>query len=149
MKRSAGSRTRLFLLEFIIVLFFFMLVCAVCVRIFSLAELTSKKSKNLSISQNLAQSFAEAWKGSDGSFAEMKELLPELSFSGQTFLAWYDGSWQPCSAQEAVFSLEAPVEISSFLKKAALTIRDLKKEETLFQLELCFYDPDTKKEGVF
>ena len=146
MKRSSPRRPSLFLIELIIVLFFFMLVCAVCLRLFALADLTSRESKDLSISQNLAQSFAEALKGSDGSPQEMIRLLPELSYIGQQYRSWYDSSWQPCSSEDAVYSLDAPVEISGSLKTAALTIRDLRREKDLFQLELTFYHQTGKED---
>ncbi len=147
MRKSGQTRSSLFLIEFIIVLFFFMLVCTVCLRLFSLAELTSRESKNLSIAQNLAQSFAEALKGSDGSPEEMALLLPELTFSKGEYLSWYDSGWQPCSQEEAVYSLEAPIEISHSLKTASLTIRDLKQEEDLFQLSLTFYNHPEKEDS--
>ena len=148
MKRSGSRRPSLFLIELIIVLFFFMLVCAVCLRLFALADLTSRESKDLSISQNLAQSFAEALKGSDGSPQEMIRLLPELSYIGQQYRSWYDSSWQPCSSEDAVYSLDNRYTYSS-LKTAALTIRDLRREKDLFQLELTFYHQTGKEISLY
>lgn len=145
MKHIKGTKSSLFLIEFIIVLFFFLLVLSVCVQIFVKAYLISREAENLSHSQALAQSFAEALKGTDGSIDEMQTLLPELMLNGGDYHAWYDKSWTPCSEREAAFLLAADMNVLATDKWAKLSIQQLSNGKYLFQSELHFHTPVSKE----
>ena len=66
MKRKKQAGSSLFLMELILVLFFFLLTSAVCIRVFAKAYSISRSSLELSHAQSLCASAAEVFSGTDG-----------------------------------------------------------------------------------
>ena len=66
MKRKKQAGSSLFLMELILVLFFFLLTSAVCIRVFAKAYFISRSSLELSHAQSLCASAAEVFSGTDG-----------------------------------------------------------------------------------
>lgn len=145
MRHTRGTKSSLFLIEFIIVLFFFLLVAAVCIQVFVRAYFLSRESENLSHAQTIVQSFAEALKGSDGSIDDMQELMPELTLHGGSYEAWYDSQWEPCGEEDAAFLLSADMNVIATEKKAKLSIQQLYNGKYLFEIQLHFHTPVSKE----
>lgn len=66
MKRKKQAGSSLFLMELILVLFFFLLTSAVCIRVFAKAYSISRSSLELSHAQSLCASAAEVFSCTDG-----------------------------------------------------------------------------------
>ena len=145
MRHTRGTKSSLFLIEFMIVLFFFLLVTAICIQVFVRAYFFSRESENLSHAQTIVQSFAEALKGSDGSIDSMQELMPELSLNVGNYEAWYDSQWEPCPEKEAAFLLSADMNVIATEKRADLSIQQLYNGEYLFEIQLHFHTPVSKE----
>ncbi len=98
-------RSSLFLLELILVIFFFSLASAICIQLFVKAHLTEKKTKELNRAVPLAQSGAEAFHSVSGNLEELVDLFPEgsMSVDGNSFQIFYDAGWQP--SEEGVYAL--------------------------------------------
>ena len=58
MKKNSGKGSRLFLIEFLIVLFFFLIISTVCLQLFVKAHLITRRSEALSHAQAAAASVA-------------------------------------------------------------------------------------------
>ena len=87
MKRKKQAGSSLFLMELILVLFFFLLTSAVCIRVFAKAYSISRSSLELSHAQSLCASAAEVFffmsrppfgtsAGCDGGLSENKFPFP-------------------------------------------------------------------------
>lgn len=100
-KRSA---TGLFLLELLVVILFFSISAAVCLRMFTAARLAASYSDNVSLAVVQAQSAAECFKTARGDLADAASLLgAEATETG--LIAYYDKAWEICGESDAVFTL--------------------------------------------
>lgn len=97
-----GSKSGLFLIELIILILFFAVAGAICVRLFVAAHLDSTAGENLSQAVLAAQSAAEAWKCSDTP-EEAMSYLPGAARTEAGFDVLYDGQWRPAAGGGAVF----------------------------------------------
>lgn len=98
-------RSSLFLLELILVIFFFSLASAVCIQLFVKAHLTERETEALNRAIPLAESAAEAYHKVSGRLEELGTLFPEgrLNEAGDSFLVFYDEDWHP--VEEGVYTL--------------------------------------------
>ena len=92
------SKTSLFLIELILMLLFFALSAAICMRVFAFAQSTSDYSRNLSIATTRAQSAAECFKAADGDMSRVASLLsgkamPEGSRFDDGVTVSFDSNW--------------------------------------------------------
>lgn len=102
-EKRAGSG--LFLMELIIVLFFFLLTAAVCIQVFAKAHSMSRSSLELSHAQSQCASAAEVFSGTDGSTEAFLEKFPEGSTTEAGFELFYDKNFQSCKENEARYLL--------------------------------------------
>ena len=99
------SKTSLFLMELVLMILFFAVSAAVCMRVFAAAQLRSDRSSDLSNASLQAQSAAECWKRTEGDAAATAALLGGTETdSGMTL--YLDGHWQPCTEAEADYMLQ-------------------------------------------
>ena len=75
MSTQNNSRTSLFLMELIIVILFFAIASAICLRLFVGAHLLSEKDKDLSHALVWAQNLSEGFYGCEGRILQMKNLF--------------------------------------------------------------------------
>jgi len=105
MKSIRTNRSGLFLIEMVIVILFFSVTAAICVRLFAAAALTSRSGARLSNAVLLTESAAETVKSCEGDGARFAQLLGAES-SGDGFIVYYDKEYkQTSSAENAVYSL--------------------------------------------
>ena len=105
MKRKKQAGSSLFLMELILVLFFFLLTSAVCIRVFAKAYFISRSSLELSHAQSLCASAAEVFSGTDGSPEAFLEKFPDGRIAGQGFQRFFDKDFLSCEEAEAVYTL--------------------------------------------
>lgn len=74
-KAYTGSRTGMFLAELIIVLLFFAISAAVCMKLFTFAYITTEHSSDISHAVSAAQNTAECFKASEGDVLQTARLL--------------------------------------------------------------------------
>ncbi len=113
MKRESHSRTGLFLMELILVIFFFCLISAICVRIFVNAHLIGQNSVNRNHALVLTQNIAETFYGCQAHFPEIEAMTKGSNqvSSGDTdnyngsLMFFYDADWQPVAPSGAVYEI--------------------------------------------
>lgn len=72
------SKAGLFLMEMILVIFFFSICAAICVNLFAGAKMTSEKSVQLNNAVVRSTNLAEIYKSADGDLGEAAEILEGL-----------------------------------------------------------------------
>ena len=121
MSTQENSRTSLFLMELIIVILFFAIASAVCLRLFVSAHLLSEKDKDLSHALVWAQDLSESFYGFGGRILQMKALyedayiaLDESETDGSLIL-FFDEDWNEVDNSLAIASYEAVIEVKKDL----------------------------------
>ncbi|MCD8346803.1 MAG: hypothetical protein LUD16_02405 [Lachnospiraceae bacterium] len=74
MKKQASDRSRLFFIEFLIVLFFFLIIGTVCLRVFAAAHRVTQDADALAHAQSTAASIAEVLEAGE----EIEDYFPEV-----------------------------------------------------------------------
>lgn len=92
-KNSSGSGV--FLMEMIMVVFFFIICASICILVFVKANHMSRLAKDTNQSVIAAESIAEVWKagGSDGLMQRMGAIGEAGADGGEVTIYW-DRSWQ-------------------------------------------------------
>lgn len=120
--RRKASKTKLFLLEFIIIILFFSLAATVCVRIFVNAKMASAQSSRLTGAVLKAQEAAETFKAVDGDAGRLAEEL-NGSMDGQNVVVFYDKEWNQAKEQtDGVYRMEIRLEKEQNLITASILI---------------------------
>lgn len=103
-------------MELILVILFFAISSAICLKMFAHASLTAQNAENLSYASLSAGSVAECYKVTDGDLTELAEIL-DASLSGDTLQITYDEQWKNSPDGKYVLSLHkdgnyANIEVS-------------------------------------
>lgn len=112
MSRNAFSKSQVFLMEFILVVLFFALCGATCIKAFVKADALSRDSRELNQGMVLLQSAVECVKASTASQEELSNL-PDLLNStlnmerqdGERYHGYYDSDFKACAKAEAAYYL--------------------------------------------
>lgn len=154
MKRNNRTGPRLFFIEFLIVLFFFLIISTVCLRLFAHAHMITQRADALSHAQTSAASVAAAVESivnsTDGNINILEAAAPLLSGAdliSDGLMIPYDRDFQPCAVQDAYYMLTASVDTSD--QKVFLNISvDDYYHESIYELSAAFYSPLTRKEAL-
>ena len=127
-KITTRSKSGLFLMELIIVILFFSICAAVCMKIFALAKTENDKSYNLNNASVKAESCAECYKAYD---ADLDLTAKQLKGSADknTVVVYYDDKWCETSDKDkAVYTLTLVSTENNDINKADISV-DKGKEE--------------------
>lgn len=120
------SKTPLFLMELVIMLFVFAAASAVCLRVFAEAQKISAESQALDYAVTECQKAAEFWKSTHGDLeetaAKMNGTLTEGGFS-----VYYTEDWKPAEKAE-------PFQLTFSADAATAQISMKKNTEAFFSL---------------
>ena len=135
MRQQNRSKSTLFLMELIIVIFFFSICAAICVNVFGSAQQMARDSYNLSNAVMAARSAAGCYKSADGDIGAAVELL-DGAMSADHGIVYYDKEWQQVvSADESRFYLLIdPLERSG--EAVVAVFENDSSEDVLFQLQV-------------
>lgn len=141
--KQRNNHSRLFFIEFLIVLFFFLIVSTVCLRLFAHAHRITDRADALSHAQTIASSIAETLLASSGSTEVRNDLFPEIQPGADphTFLLHYDSSFEPCSEQDATYTAAVVQD-----DQIAITVEDCRRQELLYRLTFSLHEPLTRGE---
>jgi len=92
---DVASRSRAFLVEFIIVILFFSIATGIIVRVFAGANSIRQKANDLTIAAAKVQSIAEYAKASEGKkdYIEQLEKQGAIEEQEETYVYYYDKEW--------------------------------------------------------
>lgn len=147
MKRNSRTGSRLFFIEFLIVLFFFLIISTVCLRLFVKAHTITQRSEALSHAQTAAASIAAVIEQGAHSPEEAASFFPEASVTSDGFFITYDKDFIPCDAQDASYALTLEMTRDEQELRAEILVEDY-RHETVYQLPLSFHLALTRKEAL-
>lgn len=145
MKRRPRAGANLFFIEFIIVLFFFLIVSTICIRIFLYSHQITQNAEAVSHAQTLAAGVAEAIEGTNGAGESLLALYPEGIFSDNCLTLTFDRDFSACKPESAFYTLTAELSVTERHKNAAITVTD-SNSEIIYELPVSFYRPLTRGE---
>ncbi|WP_066644422.1 hypothetical protein [Christensenella timonensis] len=131
------SKSKLFLIELIIMILFFAVASAVCMNIFARAKLASQKSTETTMAALLCQQAAEAFKATDGNEGRMMELLDATEENGRLVVG-YDEAFAPVAGgQGAAYRMEIGFSGAGGVREADITM--LREADTVYRLQAAQY----------
>lgn len=140
--KKTGSR--LFLTEFLIVLFFFLIVSTVCLKLFVRSHEITEGAAALSHGQTMAASAAAVLAECDGSAAALASYFPAAEISGELLTMYYDRDFQPCTAESAQYTMTVSTDCTDHQKRAS--IQFFSKDSMIYELNVTAHQPLTREE---
>lgn len=102
MTNKSSSKTPLFLMELIIVILFFSICSAICMKIFASSQMLSKDASTLTGSVLACQSVAEVYKAENGDLEVISSLL-DGEIDGNTVVVGYTNNWERTEYSDAPY----------------------------------------------
>ena len=147
MNRNSRTGSRLFFIEFLIVLFFFLIISTVCLRLFVKSHTITQHSEALSHAQAIAASVASVIEQGAITPTEAASFFPDASVTSDGFFITYDNDFVPCSAESASYALTVVMTQQDHTLRADIQIEN-KKHELIYQLPVSFHLALTRKEAL-
>lgn len=147
MNKNSRTGSRLFFIEFLIVLFFFLIISTVCLRLFSRAHLITRQANALSGAQAAAASVAAVLAESDGTPDAVAAFFPEAVIDGNELLLFFDKDFQQVQTSDTAFYTMTAVLASGRDKTGLITVSD-REQALLYELSVSFHQPLTRKEAL-
>lgn len=136
MNRKSGSKSGLFMMEMLAVVFFFILCASICIMVYVRANNMSQLGQDTHKSVNMAQSLAEYLHayGEEG----LAEYFGGEEREGEYFFYW-DRNWKPVNGEaNAVYAACVSVAREDHMMKGTISIT--KGSASLFQLDTQRYE---------
>lgn len=102
-------------MELILVILFFSVSAAICMRVFAYAKLAAARSEDLSYAVAKVASAAECFKAAGGDLAEVAGILGGETAGEDSLRIGYNEDWLPCGPGEA------PAYVMTLLKSDETT----------------------------
>lgn len=129
------SKSRLFLIEMVVIILFFSIAAAVCVNMFAHAKMISVKSTELTEASMKAQEAAETFKSAGGDAGAVRDRL-DAHADGEGIAVYYDGEWERTNAQPA-YVLRMDFSKEDGLSRADISV--YQNEEELYRIQTAVY----------
>ncbi|MCD8074484.1 MAG: hypothetical protein LUF27_05520 [Lachnospiraceae bacterium] len=160
MKKQASDKSRLFFIEFLIVLFFFLIIGTVCLRVFATAHSATQDADALAHAQSTAASIAEILEAGES----IEEYFPEAiliseesnpgdeeteegSIRKAVYEITWDSDFQACDTDDAFYTLNLELTTENHNQTARITVID-RAGDTLYELSAAFHLPLTREEAL-
>lgn len=129
-ERKGGSGSGLFLMEMIVVVFFFVICASQCILAFATSERMSRQGRDLNQAVTMAESIVEVWKaegveGLTGRLGFVPEDTAEPD-GRKVYVLPLNARWQPSGGQAEENSRMARIEIreESGMSEAVVTMEN-------------------------
>ncbi len=129
------SKSRLFLIELVVIILFFSIAAAVCTNMFAHAKTMSASSMELTMAMAEAQEAAETFKSAGGDMESVNGRL-DAQTDGQSLVAYYDSQWQRIDAQSA-YTLRIEFLEDNGLRQADISV--YKQDEEIYRVKTAFF----------
>lgn len=147
MKRNPKTGSHLFFIEFLIVLFFFLIISTVCLRLFARAHTITQRSEALSHAQTTASSVAAVIESGNILPENAASFFPDASVTGDGFFVTYDQHFNPCPAEKASYALIVTMRQADQELCADIVVQNY-DHSVLYELSVSFHIPMTRKEAL-
>lgn len=138
MKRKQAKRSEIFLLELIIVILFFCVTAAVCVRLFVKSHIISQDTKNLNMAVNQVTEVAEVFRLG----ADMQEFVSrqfqgyEKGTEGSLYYIYYNENWEPDEKEAAVFCLTVEIQEEGQESYGQFSMKNMNTDQEIYAVSL-------------
>ncbi len=149
MKKNARTGSRLFFIEFLIVLFFFLIISTVCLRLFAKAHLITQRADALSHAQAAAASVAAAVEAGNITPEDAAAVFSDAVVTGDGFTLAYDEAFKPCAAEHAAYTLTLTLNREGQNISSGIVVsRAGQAQAPLYELSAKFHIPLTGEEAM-
>lgn len=146
---SNHSGTRLFFIEFLIVLFFFLIISTVCLRLFVQSHSMTKRTEELFQAQEAAASVAELLEAGGDSVSVLLTAYPEAvlddSEPDPVITICFDQDFHSCAPKKESYSLTVPLVVDNHEESATISVCK-SSGEVIYTLDVSFHRPLTREE---
>ena len=147
MEKNPGKGSHLFFIEFLIVLFFFLIISTVCLRVFAKAHMITQRSEALSHAQTASSSVAALIGSGYDTPEKAAAYFPGASVEADGFSVAYDSDFNICTSEKAVYTLRVLMTESEKEILSDITVTE-KGHSVLYGLSVSFHRPLTRKEAL-
>lgn len=102
MRKQHAPKATLFLMELVLVIFFFSICAAICVNIFGSAQTMADNSENVSRAAVEARSAASCFKAAEGDLEQTALLLNGVE-TDDSVLVYFDNNWNRTNDAETAW----------------------------------------------
>lgn len=102
MRKQHAPKATLFLMELVLVIFFFSICAAICVNIFGSVQTMADNSENVSRAAVEARSAASCFKAAEGDLEQTALLLNGVE-TDDSVLVYFDKNWNRTDAAETAW----------------------------------------------
>lgn len=147
MNRNSRTGSRLFFIEFLIVLFFFLIISTVCLRLFTKAHMITRRANALSGAQTTAASIAAVIESGDGSAETVSSYFPEAIVDKELLTLYFDKNFQTIESRDGAF-YTMTVSLNPGREKTGLISVSDREQNTLYELSVSSHRPMTREEAL-
>lgn len=139
-RRNRAKSSSLFLLELILAILFFSMASAVCVQFFVKSHLLSRNARELNTAVTEVSGTAELINVSGdikSAAGVIQAEYPESETTGDSGIRiYYDGNFQPCAKQDAVYCLTAGFKEDKSMLLGELAMSRLEDDSVIYSLDI-------------
>ncbi len=139
-KNSSGSGV--FLMEMIMVVFFFIICASICILVFVRANHMSRLAKDTNQSVIAAESIAEVWKqeGENGLIQRMNAISDAAEGDDKRVMMYWDSNWKSTSQpDEAAYCAAVDCQVNDSMSEAKIVLSRVSDSTELFSMEVNQY----------
>lgn len=134
MNKKSGSGTAMFMMEMIMVVFFFILCSGTCIQVFARADSMSRLAKDINQGVIAAESVLEVWKA-EGRAGVIKRFKATADETEGSCTIYWDTNWKVTSQSgPAVYSGAVAWNTADGLDAAVVGILRLEDQTMLYSL---------------
>lgn len=147
MKRNSQTGSRTFFIEFLIALFFFLIISTVCLRVFARAYTITRRSEATANAQAAAASVAAVVEAGNVSPEDAASFFPGAVAASDGFSVFYDQDFSPCPQEQAAYALTLTLRQEGQETTADIAVNGA-DQSVLYGLSVTFHQPITGKEAL-
>lgn len=132
--RKSRSKSPLFLMELTIVILFFSLSAAICMKVFSVAKVRTDFARDVSNAGFAAESIAECLKADAADGIPFESRYPYAVEENGGMTVYFASDWTHCKAEDGVYRAVITTVPAKYIVHAIITVSDDRYSE-LFKLE--------------
>lgn len=138
MKRKQAKRSGIFLLELMIVILFFCMTSAVCVRLFVKSHIISQDTRNLNMAVNQVSKMAEVFRsGADmQGFIEHEFLFYDKETKSCLYRLYYNKNWETDKKEKARFCLSVEIFQDDSKEYGYFSMRNMSTNQDIYAVSL-------------
>lgn len=143
------SKSSLFLMELIIVLMFFSLCAAICMKVFATSKVKTDYARDLSQASFAAETVAEVYKEKNGEIDDVSKYFSTGTSENGTYKLFYDKQWNNVAEPEdGGYELSLVSNEDGRLREAVIKVSYIDKEDDIFEIAVATVNTANSEEGV-